>query len=87
MAVDQVHLGKWLATMRERAGLTQAQAAARLEKGEGMLSKWERGALRMSAESFFACVVLYGAVAELPSVVAKWVRATARSGAVERGSR
>lgn len=67
--LTQSQIGKWLADRRIAAGLTQMQAAAAVEKQVGLLSKWERGELRMAAESFLELVILYRAVDELTSLL------------------
>lgn len=45
------------------------EAAVRAGKDSGHISKWERGVARMSAESFLALVVLYGAQRELVTLL------------------
>lgn len=65
MALTQSQIGVWLAAMRERKGLSQAEAGQRLRKDGQQISKWERGEKRMSAESFLTLVQLYDAQTDL----------------------
>lgn len=67
--LTQSQIGKWLADRRIAAGLTQMQAAAAVDKQVGLLSKWERGELRMSAESFLELVLLYRSVDEMSALL------------------
>lgn len=64
-------IGEWLREQRERLGLSQREAAHRLEKDAQQISKWERGAIReMSAVTFLALVTEYRAWDEL----AMWLK-------------
>jgi transcriptional regulator with XRE-family HTH domain len=69
MPLTQKQIGAWLAGRREAAGMTQMDAAAKLGKQSSLLSKWERGQLRMSAESFLELVQLYDVARDL----VKWL--------------
>lgn len=70
MAFTQSQIGAWLAAAREARGLTQNQAAVAVRKDPGLISKWERGDKRMSAESFLALVKLYDAFQPLRRLLA-----------------
>jgi transcriptional regulator with XRE-family HTH domain len=68
----QDQIGVWLTAARERAGLTQAAAGAVLHVDAAQISKWERAAQRMVAESFLALVIHYRAEKELVNQLAVW---------------
>jgi transcriptional regulator with XRE-family HTH domain len=42
-----------LVSARKKAGLTQAELAARLNRGQSFVSKYERGELRLDVVEFF----------------------------------
>jgi transcriptional regulator with XRE-family HTH domain len=59
ITVDQ--LGKWLADVREKAGLSQAAAGRKIEKDSGQLSKWENGVKEMGAVTLLRLLQVCGA--------------------------
>lgn len=70
----QSQIGFFLNKWREEAGLSQTEAAFHVGTDAGSVSRWELGKKRMSAEVFFALVVLYEADEKLDELLADWRR-------------
>ena len=51
------HLRAW----RERAALTQANVAVRMETSEATINRWERGKQALAVEKYIALSAVYGA--------------------------
>ena len=56
----QIKLRKLLRDLREKAGLTQADVAARLDKPQSFVAKYEGGERRLSAIEFIDIVRALG---------------------------
>lgn len=56
----QIKLRKLLRDLREKAGLTQADVAARLDKPQSFVAKYEGGERRLSALEFIDIVRALG---------------------------
>lgn len=60
MAVSASQIAQWLREQRERAGLSQTEAALRAGLSPDAISKWERGEKGIMAENFVALALAYG---------------------------
>lgn len=89
MAVGASQISAWLRERRERARLSRRVVSVRLDVAERTIVRWEDpdDPALPPADQFLTLVRLYGAAADLLTLVARFERATRASGGAKgRGS-